>query len=273
LTNCVDLPSRCGYPDATNTGARGTLTLVQGNVTLSSANTTYADKDVRGCITVIAGNVTIRNVKVTCGNSFWGIRYDGQGASLGRLNVIDSTVTCTGIGTRAGRGIGDHDYNAIRVNVSGCPTAEGNSFADSFHADRDVTIEDSYCHGLPSELTNGVENGLHVDCIQGVQTSNVVIRHNTLIAPFYATSAIGGCCMPNASVRSNWQVVNNLLDGGGFTVYCLRAGTEVNSQVSSNRFGNGGWIGLTGYADDCNDGGLVWSNNVRDATGVQLPAK
>jgi hypothetical protein len=248
-----------GFPNASNTGARGTLTAVQGNVTLSTAGQVYEGRDVSGCITVTAPNVTIRNVKVTCGQ-FWGINYQGQGG--GRMLVEDTTVVCTGF--NAGRSIGDSNYTTRRVNVTGC--------ADGWNADHDVLIEDSYCHDQPSELdSSGHDNGLHVDCIQGVQTSNVTIRHNTLIAPFYATSAIGGCCIPGATVRTNWQVVNNLLDGGGFTIYCFRAGTEVNSIVSGNRFGPGGWN--HSYADDCNDGGLVWTGNVRDATGASLPAQ
>lgn len=258
----MPVPSACGWPDATNTGTTGPLTVVQGDVTLSTPGMVYEGKDVRGCIYVTAPNVTIRNVKVACAQ-FWVIRYDGQFA--GRLLIEDTTVVCTGArGNSGGRSIGDRGYTARRVDTSGC--------ADGWHADQDVTIEDSWCHDLPSELTGGVDNGLHVDCIQGVQTSNVTIRHNTLIAPFYSTSAIGGCCMPGVSVRSNWQVVDNLLDGGGYTIYCLRDGTEIGSAVTGNRFGPGGWIGASGYADDCNDGGLIWSNNVRDATGAPLPA-
>jgi hypothetical protein len=43
-------PSAYGYPDATNTGATGTLTVINGSVTLGAAGMLYSDKDMRGCI-------------------------------------------------------------------------------------------------------------------------------------------------------------------------------------------------------------------------------
>src|SRR2546427_3410110 len=54
------------YPDATNTGvpAGTALTVVNGDVTISTAGMIYENKDVRGCITVNAANVIIRKSKV-----------------------------------------------------------------------------------------------------------------------------------------------------------------------------------------------------------------
>jgi hypothetical protein len=82
---CLANPHVCGFPDATNTGvpAGTALTVVTGNVVLSTLGMTYQGKDVRGCITVTAPNVTIKNVKVTCG----GIETGGNFTRIGNRST------------------------------------------------------------------------------------------------------------------------------------------------------------------------------------------
>lgn len=256
LTGCLASPSACGYPDATNTGAKGALTVVNGNVTLSTAGATYANREVRGCITVTAPNVVIRNVKVT-GDCGWSIDYApyNNWRTDQHLLIEDTTVICQGTGA----GIGELNFIARRVNVSRCE--------NGFDVDRDATIVDSYVHDLTAET--GAYSGLHTDGIQGIQTRNVLYDHNTLIAPRVATSAIIADRLNPAG--GTWMLRNSLLDGGGYTVYCPNAGTVVN-----NRFGDNQWTNdrtpraNESYVTSC--GGVAWSGNVRDATGAGLAA-
>jgi len=247
-------PSACGYPDADNTGARGTLTVVNGNVRLSTAGTVYADKWVKGCIEVAAPNVVIRNVKVT-GDCFISIDYypyTDFGAA--RMTVEDSTIVCAN--PRA-TGIGELNYVARRVDVSGCE--------NGFDVDRDVLVIDSYIHGLSDELATPGDP--HTDGIQGIQTRNVVYDHNTIIAPRFATSAI----IADNLNTNGWTVKNSLMDGGGYTVYCPKSGSVLN-----NRFGDNQWTNdrtpreNTSYATSCG-AGITWSGNVRDASGLAVP--
>jgi hypothetical protein len=250
---CISQPSACGFPDATNTGAHGTLTVVQGDVTLSTAGQVYQDKDVHGCITVTAPNVTIRNVKVACGG-FYVIDHFPSGAST--LTIEDTTVVCT---NPFSTGIGEWQIVARRVDVSGC--------TNGFDIDRNALIEDTYCHDLTPE--SGATADVHTDCVQGSMTNDVTIHHNTLLTPFYGTSAIGGACSVCSNPRVTWVVENNLLDGGAYALYCAGGYGEIGSIVQNNRFGPGGW-NAPEYATDCTD--TSWSGNVRDATGDPLPA-
>ena len=251
---CLSAPSACGLPDATNTGARGTLTVVQGDVTLATAGAVFENKDVRGCIRVTAPNVTIRNVKATCGG-FYVIDYAPSGA--GTLTIEDTTVVCTN--PRA-TGIGEAQLAVRRVDVSSCE--------NGFDIDRNALIEDSYCHDLTPE--SGATADAHTDCVQGIMTNDVVIRHNSLLAPYYATSAIEGDCGSCSNVRTGWVVEGNLLNGGGYPLYCATRSSESGSIVRNNRFGPGGW-NAPAYATGCTD--TAWSGNVRDATGAPLAAQ
>jgi hypothetical protein len=246
---CLSSPSSCGFPDATNTGAKGTLTKQTGNVTLTSGQV-FQNVDLTGCINVTGPNVTIRNVKVTCNGSY-AIYYHGAGG--GTLTVEDSTVICTSV---YGSGIGDTNLATRRVNVFGC--------VNGWDLDANSLIEDSYCHDLVDE---GQYPEAHTDCIQGVMTNDITIRHNTLLSGFYSTSAIGG-----GVAGTRFVVEQNLLEGGAYDLYCNANNPGTGSAVRNNRFGSGGWNGPN-YSTGCSNPNITWSGNVRDATGAALSAQ
>jgi hypothetical protein len=251
---CIPKPSSCGFPDASNTGAHGSLSVVQGDVTLRTAGEVYQGKDVRGCVQVAAANVIIRNVKVTCGSSY-GIDYVGGG---GTLTIEDTTVVCTSTGTS---GIGEANLVVRRADVSGCDNA--------FDLDHDALIQDSWCHDLTDE---SVVPAAHTDCVQGVMTAGVTIRHNTLIVPFYATSAVGGACTICSGTRVGWVIDGNLMDGGAYTVYCGTTFPQKGTVITNNRFGTHRWTGSDSYATGCKGPEITWSGNVRDDAGQPLAA-
>jgi hypothetical protein len=250
-TGCFSQPSACGYPDATNTGARGSLQVINGDVTLETAGQVFADREVRGCIVVTAPDVVIRNVRVL-GSCTYAIDHYPDGG--GTLTIEDTTVVC---GNPRGTAIGEWQLVVRRVDVSGCE--------NGFDLDRDTVIVDSYCHDLTSEHEHP---DAHTDCVQGLMTEDVTIEHSTLIAPRAATSAIeGDCGTCDGITRVRWVVRANLLTGGQWPLYCTIRSTENGSIVESNRFGTGN----IGYAEGCTDG-VTWRDNVADATGEALPA-
>lgn len=254
-TGCIPNPHLCGFPDATNTGASGTLTVVNGNVTLGTAGLVYQDKDVRGCILVTAPNVTIKNVKVTGCTGGYFIDWFG---SSGVLTVDHVTIDC---GSNWGAtGIGEINLVSKAVNVTNC--------TNGWDLDANSTVQDSYCYNLADEV---IHPTAHTDCVQGIMTNNITIRHNTLLSSLpYSTSAVGG-----GVAGPNWVVDNNLLDGGAYPVYCHDGGAGVGSKVTNNRFGHSGWNAIQNNAPPstgCNQANVLWSNNVYDATGVAVSA-
>ena len=103
------------------------------------------------------------------------------------------------------------------------------------------TIEDNYLHSFSTDAANG-----HVDGFQTEGASNGVIRHNTFDVSQDQTSAIA--IWNGRRNSNNILVVNNLLAGGGFTVYAedyhpseaSPAGgfTVTNIRFENNRFSN-----------------------------------
>lgn len=239
-TNCIANPARCGFPDATNTGVpAGTqLTAVNGDLTITTANTVVTGKDVNGCIVVKASNVVIRNSRVNCP---FNSAIRGTGIAL----VEDTEVIC-----------GPNGFTGIssalvirRVHIRGCE--------NGLDAINGMLVEDTYIHDL-----NGC-CGNHTDGMQIDQVGGVVVRHNTVVGgPLPAGNAAITLWDEASGVQTHdLLITGNLLAGGGYTLRCGRYGTAVNVVVSGNRFVAGAY----GYAWGCDAGGEVWSGNIDDA--------
>jgi hypothetical protein len=227
--------------------------VVNGDVSLSTAGMTYQGRDVRGCIRVTAPNVTIKNVKVTC-NSGGGRNYTRVNTSSTGLLLADVEINCL---NDFGSAIGSDNFTALRVNVHNCE----NGF--NVGAPGNVLIRDSYIHDLWVDANDDA----HADGIQiGEGASNLTIYHNVIHNPNGQTAAIimwneGG------AQNNNVAITNNLLAGGGYTLYCGRVGTSVNVAITGNRFGPSRFS----YANSCTGSHITtWANNVRDATGAVL---
>jgi hypothetical protein len=211
---CSSHPSACGYPDATNTGVPSglALTVVSGDVELSTPGQVLEGKDIRGCVVVKAPHVTIRRSKVTCTFGYAIGSYPEE-YSGGGLLIEDVEVDCANSPTTA---IGYYGLIGRRLNLHGCE--------NGFDIDNDVTVVDSYIHDM-----RPTEDG-HTDGIQLAGGSNIVIRHNTIFNPG-GTSAI----ISHPSANSNVTIEANLLGGGAYTLYCPRD-SSTNFRVLNNRF-------------------------------------
>lgn len=212
--NCGSDPSSCGMPDETNTGVPSgvTLSVVTGDMTISTEGAVIDRKDIRGCITVTAANVTIKRSKITCLN-FYVISSFAERYSGGGLLVEDVEIDCQNTN---GTGIGSYGFTARRVNIHGCE--------NGYDIDSDSTVTSSYTHDLYAGATG------HTDGIQLAGGSHITITNNTLFNPG-GTSAI----ISNPSKNSDVLVSHNLMAGGAYTLYCPK---EVSSdyRVLNNRF-------------------------------------
>jgi len=242
-TNCQSSPSRCGYPDKTNTGvpAGTTLTKVTGEMKIDTPNAVIDGNDIDGCVTVTAPGVTIRRSKITC-DGYYGILASGAAVANGaaRLLVEDVEVVCGGNTTA----IGDANVTVKRAYLHGCE--------NGFDLDRDATVEDTY-------ITDVVEvNGGHGDGMQFAGTvSNIIVRHNTIIVG-PVTSAVNW-----TGETGSLLVENNLLAGGGYTLYCPRVPVASGAFTAiNNRFGDY----VYGHTDSCDESGVVFTGNYEDST-------
>lgn len=254
LTNCAAAPGACGFPDATSTGAHGTLATYTGPSTITTPGLTIHDVSITKCLVVTAPNVSFRNVRIACNGQPYlvdnGTVRDGAHAyDVGQMAFDHVTLICTG---GAGTAIGEARVIAIAVDISGCE--------NGFDLDTFLDVEDSYIH----DMAHG--GSLHTDGAQiWPGATNILVRHNSILM----------CCLDNSTLTIGHDgetpvtasIVSNLLVGGNFIVYCHFGSGE----LTSNRWGS---LHSTdgnapfGYTADCD--GLTRSGNVLDATGAPL---
>ena len=261
-SNCMIDPSACGFPDLETTGVvPGTpLTRVNGSVTLSTPGAVFENKLVTGSINVTAPNVTIRNVKLVTTDPWYGIKsYMGNPSGL-LLDRVEIDMN----GEMEIKGIAFDGYTARNVLFR--------NGTDCAHFGDDVTIEDSLCVSGPDVDRNGwpdpslnCDGPEHIDGFQSDGGNNIVLRHNTIRSPCYETSAI--LMSTNTDDISNVVIKDNLMGGGGYTLYC-NAGPDVpNEVVTGNRFSRiwfpkgGYWGPTTGCEDADVFKGNVWDEN------------
>ena len=253
-TGCMPKPSACGWPDETNTGTKGTLTVVNGSVTLSTPGQVYENRDVRGCITVTAKNVTIRNVKITCGASYVISVRAGDPNVDGGWQAADAALVVEDVdinmsGQLEGKAIAFSGYTLRRAHIHGG--------SDCGHFGVNVVIEDTFCN-IPA---GGPNDGPHYDGYQSDGGRNIVIRHNTIRVPYSQTAAI--LMSTNTSPIRDVSIVNNLVAGGGYSIYCgtsaggpvLGTFTFSGNVVARTYFARGGYWGPT---TECPAAGWRW---------------
>jgi hypothetical protein len=257
-------PVPTGWPGAGNTGVpAGTpMTVVNGNLTVSTPGAVVEGKDVVGCVDVTANNVTLRKIRVrNCGREpMVSVGYGRSGILIedseldgGNLNGLASAV-------------GYEGYTIRRSNV--------HNIGKGLHMTNNVTIEDNWIHDLYETADS------HNDDVVTNGGSNFVVRHNTLENDHTqtATVALYGDFAPVV----NALVDNNLLVGGGFAVYGGSvSGKPYTSGAQQIRFTDnvfsrkywpkGGYWGPASAFDPSRPGNQ-WTGNVWQDTGASVPA-
>jgi hypothetical protein len=216
-------PSRCGFPDRTNTGVRPghRLKAVEGGVVLSKPGQVLQDRIVHGSIIVTAPNVVIRDVRLVMTDASYGIRSFGWEHDTRGLRIEHVEIDLNGFDNAAG--IAFDNFVAKRVWFHGG--------LDCAHVGHDVTIEDSFCD-LPKLARN---SSAHADGFQSDGGGRYVFRHNTIRNPNAQTSAI--LLSTNTGPIRDVVIEKNLMSGGGYTVYCgsTDGGVATSSPASSSR--------------------------------------
>lgn len=279
VTNCMPDPSACGFPDLETTGVTpGTTLTPMNSVTLNQPGQVFENALVTGSIAVTAQNVTIRNVKLIASNpsgAAIGVR-PGQNWDRTDANLVVDHVEIDMNGLPNIKGIGFNGYTLRNVFM--------HNGADCAHFSRNVVIQDSLCvvgldvnrdavpdSGDAGDFCRGTS---HFDGFQYTGGGNVTIDHNTVRNPCGQTSAMLITNDPGFnSPISNMAITDNLMAGGGYTLYCRDADDTVASEtVTGNRFARtyfprAGRYGPTAYCDRT----TTFAGNVWDDTGALIP--
>lgn len=222
-TNNGDCPAYPSFPDENCTGPNGSLSLYTGSTSFYMAGQVIENVEIRtDDIYVGADNITFRNVKVVytgaldggftifnippgvTGTTFEDCEIDGQN-KIARAIKGPSDVTVRNCEIH-------HTANAVEV---------GTSFA----------VYDSYFH----DIFTPDGQDWHADGIQSAESvSNITIKHNTILLTGGETGAINIIGNPGDSI-SNVLIENNLMAGGGYTVYAGAPSTS-NYRVINNHF-------------------------------------
>jgi hypothetical protein len=240
-------PAYPAFPNADCTGvpAGVSLTVVNGDVTLSTAGMIYDAKDVRGAIIVTANNVTIKRSKVR----------DGIKITNNKGLVVEDTE----LGPVTGKGglddgIAFSDYTCRRCDI--------HNFSDGGKINGNVTIEDSWIHDFP------YKPGDHNDALQNnAGSGNVTIRHSNIDIRSFEGSTLkdaGNAAIfmakDNGTISGHMIIENNLLAGGGYTLQ-LRDLAGYSAVVRGNHFVRGSYTWGTHILDSPSSN-AVWENNV-----------
>jgi hypothetical protein len=275
--NCAVLPSRCGFPDASNTGVQAGVTLrrvpedvrsgpgwvwdSRGWLSVNGNGAVLENVVVNNGISVEASNVTIRNVRINTGGEDFGIALRHTSNALVEFVEI-------------GPGVGDSRLLVGIKDIYGDASGTVIRGADIFGTSTGVqmgsgSLVDSFIHDM------GFQSGDHTNGFtSNGSTGQLTIRHNTIFNKLDQTDAIS--LFQDFGVEANRVVDNNLIAGGGYTLYggAGNKGPTSNIKVTNNRFSriyypNGGSYGPVAYFTS-SDAGNVWSGNVWDDTNKQL---
>lgn len=237
-----------GYPDASTTGARGTLTEARAT-TITQDGTVLTGLDISGTVSIDADDVVLRNVRVTS-SSWYAVVVRGRNAL-----IEDSTLVgdFDGVASIAAEN-GGH-YVARRINAYGAPVGVWLS--------NNSKLYDSYVHDLAHRP------GAHNDSVLADGFTGWEVAHNTILNDLDQTSCIwvGMDGHPSQGV-----VRGNLIAGGGYPVYG-GPGTGSGIKVVDNAFSTRYFprSGYWGVSANWQSPGNTWSGNVW-ADGPQVGA-
>lgn len=237
------------WPDSTNTGVPDGVTLLpSGSIVVTKPGTVISGLNITGTVYIDADNVTIQNCKITS-SSFAVVQI-----KTGSTGVVVQDCEINGVGTNNPgsngiSGVGTFLRNDIYNVENGINVTSG----------KGTVIEGNYIHDLKASGSPHYD-GIQIDGGQ----SDVVIRHNTVINPHGQTAAV---MIDNYfGPVSNVLVTDNLLVGGGYTVYSdaqFTGGSLSNIQITNNHIGGGYYGDL-----NANKSSPVYTGNVRDGVAV-----
>ncbi|WP_159085807.1 hypothetical protein [Aeromicrobium chenweiae] len=224
-----------------------------GSVTVYQNGAVLEDVIVPGEVSVTADDVTIRNVRVTGTGDWW---------AIGIRHAANTTITNTEIlpdGARLEVGIKDVYGDSTGTTITSTEIARTATGIQLGHG----LIQDNYIHDLAFRA------GDHVNGTTSNGDSRpMTIRHNTIFNQRSQTDAVS--LFQDFGVEANRTIDNNLLAGGGYTIYGGDGakGTSHDIVITNNRisrlfYPRGGYYGAVAAFDPSGPGN-VWSGNVWD---------
>ena len=277
-TYCATTPATCGFPQGSTTGyiiPLNQLTQVpqqatsgngwsysNGTITVTGTNAVLDKISTAAGIDVRASGVTINQSRV------YGALTGSPGIGLepaANNTTIENTLIAGTNPTNGTMLVGVKDVQGTPVTgtvINKCNIYNTSSGIQIYQG----TIENSYIHDLGNTGTEHLEDYNST----GNSGYPVTIFHNTLLNRQSQTAAVyeGADFSPSQNITVN----DNLLAGGGYTVY--GGGIGVGSQAdpmnivftnnifSQIYFANYGSYGPDAYYDSGN--GDVWSGNTSD---------
>jgi hypothetical protein len=279
--DCIRVPHECGFPDATNTGVpvgttlkqvpsqvssgRGwTYNAVDKEVVVTGNGTVLSDLYIPYTLEIKASDVTVQDVQVMSNGSF--------GISLRHttgVTIEDSTIS----GQNLTSGRVDSAIDDVYGDSTGIVIKNNN--ISRFRTGVQVStglITDNYIHD-PGYIHGDHTNGIYV----AGTTRPLTIYGNTIFNDLGQTDDINLDASSSRQNVANKIVVDNLLAGGGYSIYGggSRNDRTSNIVIEDNEFGQlyypeGGQYGPAAYVN-LRQAGNVWSGNVW--SGTSLPGK
>jgi len=196
-------PSNTGVPAGT------ALTVMNGDLTITTAGATYSGLDIHGFVSVQAPNVTIKNSIIRGGvaQSDIGLVNDTDSSATNFL-IEDSELVPMDPSVQID-GIKGWNYTALRLDIHG--TTDGAKMYGP-----NATLENSYIHGLVTYAHDPDQGGKqsHNDGVQILSGSNLKIIGNTIGGGSNTAVMI----TQDHGSTSNVLIDNNWLSGGNCTI-------------------------------------------------------
>lgn len=244
-------------PDATNTGvpAGTSLTIVNGNVTVTTNGTVIDSEDIRGFLIIKASNVTVRNSLIEGGVA----SSNGAGIDIqsGTNILIDHVTVNLAHPSALLDGIWGQNVTVQYSNIS--------KGVDGMKASDNSTIKYNYIHDLSYFSSDPNQGGgpTHNDTIQILDGANILVQGNNLIATQDDNSAIQ--ITQDFGLVSNLSIQGNWADGGGciFNI-AQKGGSSLAVTATGNRFGRNSFYDcpiLIGTKVTLTQSGNVWDDN------------
>lgn len=253
-------PPLTGWPDATNTGAKGTLTN-SSSITTNAHGQVIENKNITGQIIVKHNNVVIRNCKITGPANDVMVWIEGNDCTVEDCTLI-------GTGSLAGargvwfEGVTQTSANrgkVLRCNISKCEDSIVLG-TGSHHI-----VKDNFINNLMDYRNSGDP---HVDGIQlhGGSGNYSVIEHNN-IAGYPEISSSMTCGNRAAGQGAVGLTIKNNRMNGGTSVLYIEGSDSRDNVVSGNLMGNGVFgFYISGTGID----GATYSGNVDINTGAPI---
>jgi hypothetical protein len=280
--NCVSNPSGCGFPDASNTGVPAGTKLLKVPSQISSGPGWHYDTrgwvvvDGNGAVVsglyipfnlnITASNVTIKNVQVVSGGqSAFGVTL----RHTTNVTIEDSTISGVDAGSnRLLAGVKD-----VNGDAAGTTVLRNNiSLAENGVQLEAGLVKDNYIHDpgfIAGDHTNGIMSN-------GGNPAQLTITHNTVLISRSQTDAVA--LFEDFGVQANRVISNNLLAGGGYSIYGGQTGSQpttniaiTGNSISNIYYPNGGAYGPIAYFNSAGSGN-TWSGNIWDSSGLTIPA-